>query len=59
MNRRGFLASLLGLAATPISGALPVLAPREPVGWIPIAYYEVQRYEVWNAVWIARIEKLS
>ena len=59
MNRRRFLAALLGLAATPIAGALPVLAPREPVGWMPIAYYGVQRYEVWNAAWIARIEKLS
>jgi hypothetical protein len=30
MNRRGFLASLLGLAATPIAGALP--APLAPLG---------------------------
>jgi len=28
MNRRGFLASLLGLAAAPIAGLLPVKAPQ-------------------------------
>ena len=43
MNRRGFLSSLLGLAAAPIAGVLPALAPRELVGWIPIAYYGVIR----------------
>jgi len=59
MNRRGFLASLLGLAAAPIAGALPELALREPVGWMPIAYYGSLRSAVLNAAWIARIEKLS
>ena len=57
MNRRGFLASLLGLAAAPIAGVLPALAPREPIGWMPIAYYGVMRSAVLNDAWAVRVFK--
>ena len=55
MNRRGFLASLLGLATAPIAGTFP--APPAPLAdWSPLQ----RRGDVWmsakawNDKWLAR-----
>ena len=67
MNRRGFLAALLGLAAAPIAAMLP----EHWTGFVPISLYETvhpvsdeigsyvvlpSRVAILNDKWVVRIE---
>jgi hypothetical protein len=59
MNRRGFLASLLGLVGAPIFGALPaLLAPLRPRQGI-MAWKMYTKSTVLNTDWVCRMESDS
>ena len=59
MNRRGFLAALLGLAAAPIAAMLPEVEEPLLSGFIPVAWYVKYAPVILNEYWIGRIESFS